>query len=436
MARRKRFGVLAAITCGWLALPPVAQAGDIACGRILAVSTDGRLVAEAGNNNSEPGVECYLARLSKVGTQEILARADCPLKEDNNAFFPCDLAPALDKWKWKGTGNPAKGLVTIDPASAAELARLCYDDNTDVLFLEVKHKGEWLRIQAMEETQDNFSIAGAVSSAATLVVVLNTRGSQGISSGDYPLVFPVAEIDDVDGRWKRARVSAEKSTAHIYQQRRQHAGIFADPPKNQDPLLWGMRTRHGIARVLRKWQIADGYRPLPTDEIRRALGLVALLEANQRKHQALLWFLRTKQKDPAEAEALLTQLRASAETRALASYLAATEDPLWGLPSVETKLAADDLTKLSTTQLTWLHRSVYAQLGVRFDDPQVQSYFEQLRWYKPIGKRYWREVATDARWQRDPDEYFLTARCGPPEHWSPLCLNLQLLHKLLAARSK
>jgi hypothetical protein len=430
--QRRRFVVLAAITCMSLALPAVAQAGDISCERILAVSTDGRLVA--GARSSDRGADCYLARPSKTRPPEIVARAECTLKEEE-AYFPCDLAPAIDQWRWSVAGNPAKGLVTIDAASAAELARLRYDDDTDVLFLEAKRKGTWLRIEAMEETHDRLSIAGAVSSASTLVVVLHTDGYQGITYGDTPMVFPVAEIDKVDERWKRARASAEKSTANIYRQKRGHSGIFAEPPTGESPELWGMRTRHGVARVLRKWQIADGFRPLPIEEIRRALGLVALLEAPQRKHQALRWFLRTKQKNAAEAESLLTQLRASAETRALAEHLATAEDPLWGLPGFENKLTADELAKLSTAQLTWLRRAVHASFGARFDDPQSHAYFEQLRWYRPMSKLEWRAVLADARWQRDPDEFFLAARCGAPEGWPPVCHNLQLLHKLLAARS-
>jgi hypothetical protein len=154
------------------------------------------------------------------------------------------------------------------------------------------------------------------------------------------------------------------------------------------------------------------------------------------KYQALRWFLRTKQKDAAEAEALLTQLRAAEQTRALADYLATAEDPLWGLPSFESKLTADDLARLSVAQLTWLRRGVHAWLGARFDDSQSQSYFEQLRWYRPISRREWRGVVSDARWKRDPDEYFIAARCGAPEGWGPVCSNLQLLHKLLAARSQ
>ena len=70
-----------------------------------------------------------------------------------------------------------------------------------------------------------------------------------------------------------------------------------------------------------------------------------------------------------------------------------------------------------------------------FDDPQSRAYFEQLRWYQPMPKREWRAVLADARWQRDPDEFLLAARCGAPEGWPPVCHNLQLLHKLLAARS-
>jgi hypothetical protein len=250
------------------------------------------------------------------------------------------------------------------------------------------------------------------------------------------MVFPVAELDKVDERWMRARASAEKSTANLYRQRRQGVGLFAEAPRGQEALFWGMRTRHGIARVLRKWQIADGFRPLPTDEIRRALGLVALLEAPQRKHQALRWYLRTKQKNLAEAEALLTQLRASTETRALADYLATAEDPLWGLPSLEDEVTADELAKLSTAQLTWLRRAVHARCGVRFDDPQVRAYFEQLRWYTPMPKRSWREVLADTRWQRDPEEYFLATQCGPAGHRIGICLTLELLHGRLAERSR
>ena len=431
--RRRRFVVLAAVTYASLAIPAAAEAGDISCDRILAVSADGHLAAEA--STSDRGVDCHLVRLSKGRPPEIVAKAECPLKE-GDYDFPCDHAPAIDQWRWTVAGNPAKGLHTIDPTSAAEFARLRYDDDTDVLFLEVKHGVGWVRIEAMDETLDSLSVVGAVSSDSTLVVVLNALGHQGISYGDTPMVFPVSELDKVDERWLRARASAEKSSASIERQRRRHAGIFADPPKNEDPLLWSMRTRHGVARVLRKWQIADGFRPLPTDEIRRALGLVAMLEAPRRKYQALRWFLRTRQKDAAEAEVLLTQLRAAEQTRALADYLATAEDPLLGVPSFESKLTADDLARLSVAQLTWLRRGVHAWFGARFDDPQSQSYFGQLRWYTPMSRREWRAVVADVRWKRDPDEYFITVRCGAPEAWAPVCSNLQLLHKLLAARSQ
>lgn len=430
MARRK---LLAAITCASLVFPAVVRAGNPSCDRILAVSADGRLVAQS--RATDLGVDCYLARPSKGRFPEIVAKAECRLKE-REYEFACDLAPPIDKWRWKVAGNPAKGLVTIDPASAAEVARLHYDDDTDVLFLEIKHKGGWLRIAAMEENLDRLSIAGAVSSASTLVVVLNTEGHQGISIWDTAKVFQVAELDKVDERWRRARLSAEKSTASIDRQRRRHVGIFAEPPIGQDAELWAMRTRHGVARVLRKWQVADGFRPLPFDEIRRAMGLFALLELPQRKHQALRWYLRTKQKDPAEAEALLTHLRARADTRALADYLIAAEDPLWGLPSIETKLTTEELAKLSTAQLTWLRRAVHAYLGARFDDPQSHAYFEQLRWYTPMPKREWRQIVADARWQRDPDEYYLAGRCSGFEGGPPVCPNLELLHKLLATRTK
>ena len=145
------------------------------------------------------------------------------------------------------------------------------------------------------------------------------------------------------------------------------------------------------------------------------------------------WFLRLKQKDAAEAQALLAPLRAAEPTRALADYLATAEDSLWGLPSLEDKLTAADLAGLSVAQLGWLRRAVHARFAARFDHPQSQSYFEQLRWYTPMSRRDWRGVVADARWIRDPDEYF-AARCGAPETWDPVCSNLQLLHKLLAVR--
>jgi len=433
MVRRKPCrprNLLSAVACVSLVVPAVAQAGDLSCSRILAVSPDGRLVAEAGLGGR--GVECYLSRTSNTRPAETVAKAECPLKA-GDYDFPCDLAPAIDRWRWTGGGDPAKGLHPIDLSSAAEIARLRYDDDTDVLFLEVKRGADWRRVRAMDESLDSFAVVGAVSSAPTFVVVLNVRGHQGISSHDGAEVFSVTEVDDVDGRWRRARVSAEKSTASIDRQKRRHDGIFADPPKGEDPELWAMRTRNGVARILRKWQVADGFRPLPTDDIRRALGLVAMLEAPRRKHQALRWFLRVKQSNAAEAEALLAQLRMLEATRALGDYLATAEDPLWRLPSVENTLTAAELAKLSITQLSWLRRSIHARFGARFDDAQAQSYFEQLRWYQPMSQRNWRAVVMDAGWRRDPDEYFV-ARCGGPESVDPVCANLKLLHRLLADR--
>jgi hypothetical protein len=135
-----------------------------------------------------------------------------------------------------------------------------------------------------------------------------------------------ADLAGAPARRAAARQVARDATARMRRHRTAGTGVFAPVPTDSPKEKWEKRRRHGIAKFVRKWEIAAAYGPLDAAELRDALWLLAWFDSAPRHDEAVRWFGGLRARDAPGAAALLADFEKDPDTRGLAALLADTRD--------------------------------------------------------------------------------------------------------------
>ena len=373
---------------------------------IAAVTDDGAY--EAVYASRERNLESGTCGLRKAGTKDLLVQARCTAADstdDSNEVLP------FERWQWTNATPDVRRLKTFDESGIEKLARIGRDWDTRVDYVEVFHGGSWIRVRFFEVDDCNDpKITGVIKGRDRYLVRL--QYNHGLDSLDYwdAIWAPTfAEVADERGRYERAHKQAQDDTARMREHRKQGDAVFAPPPSGTKKEKWEQRRRHGIARFLRKWEIAAVLRPLSAADLKDTLWLLAWLDSPRRRYESLRLCDGVRSRDPKGAAAVVDELTRDPDTRALADYLKTTKDWLRGLPMAGEEMTPAMLRGLSSEQLLWLRRSIQVRAGYRLDDPVVRQYFEGMEWYSPMSDRAWKKLTSDPAWTKDPDAVLLRA---------------------------
>lgn len=445
VGRRKLSSSLLALAAIATFTENAALAGNGSRMQIIAVTPDAQHVAV-----TQDGEQTWVCGLAKRPLPFPLPRAALEVSAS------CGAGPLLplERWTWARTTPEVRALrpLTIVQNSANPPARIAYDLDTQLRYIEVVQQGTWFPVFIDESsTLSEVSAAtryGAGSNAPgrlsevrgfvrfkdRMVVIFSNADSAYIDFEDDAFSLSDAEIVDVAGRFSRARDKARERSKALREQYAAGSGPFTVAKKNEKS-----RKRSQIAAVreaLKLWEQARVFGSLGSAELRDALWLLAWLEAPTRRQEAMRLYVELRERDQPGAAAIVDELAADPATLPLATHLRTQFDPLRGLPathgcSVE-HLSDSVLAKVSNEELSWIHRAQWAARDYRFSDPKIQAYFEGFVWYSPTPKDAWRVRAT-SKFQANPDAPLLHKNGESPR--GSICRqNLELILEVETAR--
>jgi hypothetical protein len=308
VGRAFRWAVLAAALA---ASPRAAEAGDASGLRIVAATPDGARYAYVSLENG--GVtECGLTKAEPApgGSAATAVRATCT--EPSGRLLP------LDKWAWQRQTPEVAALRPFDEGVPGKTARVAIDGDTRLARLEIRHGDAWVVARVIEGDTVP-AVSGAIEGPGR--TLLRVAFSEPLNEWDELWSVTDAELAGAPAQRAATRQDARDATARMRRHRTAGTGVFAPVPAGTSKEKWEKRRRHGIAKFLRRWEIAAAYGPLDAPDLRDALWLLAWFESAPRRDEAARWFGGLRARDAPGAAALLADFEKDPDTRGLAASL-------------------------------------------------------------------------------------------------------------------
>jgi hypothetical protein len=309
-----RRAVLAALAAAALvASPRAAEAGDAQGLQIVAATPDGARYAFVSLENGSVK-ECGLAKAEPEpapgGSAASLVAATCT--EKGGRLLP------LEKWTWQRQAPEVAALRPFDEGAAGKTARIVTDEDTHLPRLEILRGSAWVVARPID-VDSVPALSGVLEGPSH--TVLRVAFTEPLNTWDELWSVTDLELAGAPARRTAARQDARDATARMRRHRTAGTGVFASAPAGGPKDKWEKRRRHGIAKFVRKWEIAAAYGPLDAAELRDALWLLAWFDSSRRRDEAARWFGGLRARDAPGAAALLADFEKDPDTRGLAASL-------------------------------------------------------------------------------------------------------------------